>query len=280
MKHTKWHWFIGVVLAVLMHTGCTPSPPAPTATLTPTPTDIPPAPAHVIRLTNGEWQPYLSENLPHYGPWSHIVTEAFALEGVTVEWGFFPWNRNIHYVETGEWDGSAGWSITEERQQFALYPSIPLATSCDVIFHRADYPFDWETTEDLVGHRVGVMLGYAITEELEKAQQNGLDLTLDPGVDEITNLRKLLAGRIDLLHCPQLVCEKILQEHFTPEEAAALTYHPTPWRCADYYLLISKNSPQAEYWVKTFDRGMQQLIDTGGYDHILQDFVEGAYNAP
>ena len=32
-----------------------------------------------IRLTNGEWQPYLSKDVPHYGFASHIVTEAFAL---------------------------------------------------------------------------------------------------------------------------------------------------------------------------------------------------------
>ncbi len=47
----------------------------------------------VIRLTNGEWQPYLSEDTPHHGFASHIVTEAFALVGVEVEYGFFPWSR-------------------------------------------------------------------------------------------------------------------------------------------------------------------------------------------
>ncbi len=35
-----------------------------------------------IRLTNGEWPPYLSKNLKYYGISSRIVTEAFALEGL------------------------------------------------------------------------------------------------------------------------------------------------------------------------------------------------------
>lgn len=277
--NAKWSGILALVLfTVVALAGCTPATPQPTAT--PSPTITPPTRTDVIRLTNGEWLPYLSETVPHYGPWSHVVSAAFALEGVTIEWGFFPWNRNIYYVETGEWDGSVGWSTTPERQQFALYPTIPLATSCDVIFHHVDYPFDWETIDDLVGHRIGVLLGYAITEQLETAQQDGLNLTLDPSVDEMANLRKLLAGRVDLIHCPQMVCEKLLQENFTPEEAAALTYHPTPWRCADYYLLISKDSPQADHWVETFDRGMQKLIDNGGYDQIFRDFVDGAYDAP
>ncbi len=48
-----------------------------------------------IRLTNGEWQPYLSKDTPHRGFASHIVIEAFALVGVEVEYGFFPWKRSF-----------------------------------------------------------------------------------------------------------------------------------------------------------------------------------------
>ena len=44
-----------------------------------------------IRLTNGEWQPYLSQDVAHHGFASHVVTEAFAQVGVDVEFGFFPW---------------------------------------------------------------------------------------------------------------------------------------------------------------------------------------------
>ncbi len=38
-----------------------------------------------IRISNGEWAPYMSENSAHYGLASHIVSEAFKLEGITVE---------------------------------------------------------------------------------------------------------------------------------------------------------------------------------------------------
>ena len=48
-----------------------------------------------IRLTNGDWQPFMSKNGPHHGIASHVVTEAFALVGVEVEYGFFPWKRSI-----------------------------------------------------------------------------------------------------------------------------------------------------------------------------------------
>ncbi len=38
-----------------------------------------------IRITTGEWPPYISESLPGYGVVSRIVTEAFKLENIRVE---------------------------------------------------------------------------------------------------------------------------------------------------------------------------------------------------
>jgi polar amino acid transport system substrate-binding protein len=46
-----------------------------------------------IRLTNGDWQPFMSENGPHHGIASHVITEGFARAGVEVEYGFSPWKR-------------------------------------------------------------------------------------------------------------------------------------------------------------------------------------------
>ena len=39
-----------------------------------------------IKLINGEWAPYLSRNLPHFGAASHIVREAFSAVGVDRIW--------------------------------------------------------------------------------------------------------------------------------------------------------------------------------------------------
>ena len=48
------------------------------------------ATANEVRLTNGEWSPYLGQNLPRHGVASRIVEEAFALEGFRVRWEFYP----------------------------------------------------------------------------------------------------------------------------------------------------------------------------------------------
>ena len=48
-----------------------------------------------ITITNGEWDPLFSKNLKHYGVTSHIVTEAFALEGYKVKYSFYPWTGAV-----------------------------------------------------------------------------------------------------------------------------------------------------------------------------------------
>jgi polar amino acid transport system substrate-binding protein len=53
-----------------------------------------------IRLTNGDWQPLMSENGPHHGIASHVVTEGFAL--VEVEYGFSPWKRAKKLARDGK----------------------------------------------------------------------------------------------------------------------------------------------------------------------------------
>ncbi len=67
-----------VAIAVLVVLGCS---------------DIEAQAAETIRLANGEWHSFLSKGAPHHGFASHIVTDAFALVGVEVEYGFFPWSR-------------------------------------------------------------------------------------------------------------------------------------------------------------------------------------------
>ncbi|MCP5211889.1 MAG: hypothetical protein H6998_13260 [Hahellaceae bacterium] len=49
--------------------------------------------AETIIITNGHWPPYQSEELKYYGFVSLMVEEAFALEGIDVDFRFRPWKR-------------------------------------------------------------------------------------------------------------------------------------------------------------------------------------------
>jgi len=63
-----------------------------------------------IRLTTGEFVPFTSKSLKYNGVISRIVTEAFALEGGEVEYGWYPWKRAC---PSEEW--RMGWFILLEN---------------------------------------------------------------------------------------------------------------------------------------------------------------------
>ena len=115
----------------------------------------------VFRLASGEWTPFTSINLKHYGVSNHIVKEAFRLVGVKVEFGFFPWKRSLEYVKNGTWDGTGYWSPNTEWEEI-LYASDPMGEIKFVFFHRKDNSFDWKSVDDLIKNKItiGLTLGY------------------------------------------------------------------------------------------------------------------------
>jgi len=73
-----------------------------------------------IRITNGEWEPFMSQYSFHYGINSHIVSESFKLDGINVVWGFYPWKRAYELAKMGTWDASATWWPSDKTRRSFL----------------------------------------------------------------------------------------------------------------------------------------------------------------
>lgn len=155
-----------------------------------------------IRITNGEWEPYLSEFSYEYGLASHIVCEAFKLEGIEIEWGFFPWKRSYEVVRIGEWDASAVWWPSEDaRKDFLI--SDPVIDTSFVFFHLKGNEFTWEEIVDLKDMRIGITRGYYYGIAFMEAVKNKVLLVYEDRTDE-KNFQKLLLNRIDVFPNDQL----------------------------------------------------------------------------
>lgn len=102
----------------------------------------------VIPIASGEWPPYFSEHLKYHGVGSRIVSEAFALEGVTVVYGFFPWIRSLKLAESGEWDGVVGFELNRDREKHFI-PCDPVWEAPWVFFYVKGNGFDWDSFDDL-----------------------------------------------------------------------------------------------------------------------------------
>jgi len=234
---------------------------------------VPCARAETITLSNGEWLPYLSESLPHYGAVSRIVSEAFALEGVTVKYVFRPWSRAYAEAQRGLVNGSVVWSVgpmtTERAREFLSSDTVLEAQS--VFFLRKGYNFTWTRDADLAGLRVGGVAGY----EYRFEEVPGVHLDRAP--TEELNLRKLVAGRVDVVPASLDVGRYILRTKFKPEEAAGITVAPGRYNTTHYRLIMRRADAENAGYIERFNRGLRKLKESGRYDQYMADLAAGRY---
>lgn len=217
---------------------------------------------NTITIANGEWAPYTSKALPHFGTVCRIITEAFALEGVRVTYVWTPWKRAFEETKAGAYDATSGWISTPSRRLHFLYSDVLFVTK-KVFFHLKDYPFKWETIDDLKGLRIGAVNGYAYGESFDNAAANE-SIAVERVVDERTNFEKLLRGRIHI-YPQELEVGLAHLENLSDEDRARITYHPRPLSELEYFLLFSIKVPKNRELVKKFNRGLRTLKANGKY---------------
>jgi len=226
--------------------------------------------AEKITLANGDWAPYLSKTLKHHGYMSHIVKEAFAEEGIEVEYVFLPWKRGFEDAKEGKYQGSLIWGYNDDRAQHFLF-SDTVAELGTSLFHQKSQSIDWNKPDDLKEFRIGGVIGYAYgVEDLEKQGIIKIDRI---GKDE-GNYKKLAAGRLDIvLEDTEVGHETISRLGMTDQ----LTAHPKTLKPRKYSVIISKNAPNAQKLVDAFNRGLKKLIDDGRYQKYVEASRRGEY---
>lgn len=228
-----------------------------------------------IRITNGEWAPYLSEELPHYGFASHLVKEAFAVQDIDVVYGFFPWKRSYKLAKEGRWHGTVVWVYTEERAESFLYSDVVISDS-EHLFHLKKFKLKWQTIEDLKGLKIGGTL-HTVYPVFEQAQENNILTIIRAGTYE--NLyHRLLKKRIDAIPQVSAVGEFLIRTKLTPAEQSQITYSPTIIQEREYCLILSRAVKENRRYLKLFNSGLEKLRQSGRYDQMIADLKNGKYD--
>ena len=230
----------------------------------------------IVRLTNGEWPPFTSQKLKHYGVYSHIVSEAFALEGVTVEYGFFPWKRSYLYAKKGNWDGSVTWAPTPEKKKDVLFSS-PVLLHTKVFFHLKSFPFAWNTINDLKDLQIGTTAEYTYGEAFDQAAKDGV-INTESVARDIQNLHKLFAKRIQIFPSDIDAGYALLNANFPAEKFALVTSHAKPIQQTATCVIFTKATPdKSQRLLEALNRGLAKLKKSGAYDRMIEAYQRGEY---
>ncbi|MEA9358391.1 transporter substrate-binding domain-containing protein [Bacteriovorax sp. PP10] len=226
-----------------------------------------------IRLTTGEWVPYVSENLDNKGLFAQITVEAFATQDIEVELGFFPWQRVFQLSRTGEWDGTIAYAKTSEREQYYIY-SEPVYTGQYALFHLKNHPIKWQKYTDLHDIRIAATRGFGgMGQEFLEAEANKV-INVDRLASDDQSFNMLLLNRVQAVASDVEVGYVLLNKLFGSEKASLFTHSTRLIQQAKYHLVLAKNLKKSEELMKKFNTGLNILKQSGRYNQIISEFYQ------
>ncbi len=224
--------------------------------------------AQTLRLATGELPPYASEQLPDQGIALDIVRKAFSQSGYEVSYTFKPWMRSLEEAREGKWDGTAHWGRNPQRAVGFLI-SDSILTEQWVFVYRDGAPatthFDWKNFADLAGLRIGAVQFNTYTPEFWSLQKSGV-LKVEFAPDDLANLRRLVAGRIDVVPMERNMACFLMKTQFPAAEVATLRAHPKLLTNQfTTHLMLSAKLPQSAERMKAFNQGLRVVQKSGQY---------------
>lgn len=221
--------------------------------------------AEKITLGTGEFPPYISSELKNGGAITNIVTASFALVGYQSNVDYIPWNRAFKLADNGRIDGTFAWSIKADRQ-VAFYYSKPLFIFEQKAFALKENDFNLSLNAPIKSINLCRPQGYAIQGLSKELIDNGIANHFSPpDVESCFNMLKV--GRVDIVVVDKLEGRSYVAKQFSSTDDVK-TLDKVFYKYSNH-LLISKKHPQANKMIKEFNRGLDNLMDSGEYQNIL-----------
>ncbi|WP_108650346.1 substrate-binding periplasmic protein [Dongshaea marina] len=221
--------------------------------------------SQTVTLSTGEWSPYNSEKLKYGGISNGLVEEAFAQEGIKVDYIYTSWPRAYRISEAGEVAGTCCWYESDKRRKTHFY-SDPIVSDSVVWFHLKGRPIKWQSMKDLKGKRIVAIRGFTYNEAFYKAIEQGvIDVTFVNRLQQCFDM--ILAGRMDLTLEGVDRGYYVLRKNY-PESENLFTNNPEPVVVTPIHFLISKKHPNAKKLMEVFNRGLSKLKAQGRVEEI------------
>ena len=212
-----------------------------------------------VVVSETHFPPYnFNEDGKRTGMDTEIVEAVLGHIGVTPKHDSFPWNRVVNSIDHNQCD--LAFQFVGKPERFKKYHMVgPHRSGLTVFAVRADSTITYENLEDLTGKTVGIVGGYSYTPEFDQA---GF-LRKDPARDNLLNLRKLAAGRVDLaigdLHTMAFFAKKA-------GIAKRIRFLPNPLKEVPRYIAFPKRRGEN---AARFGKALEELMADGTIKAII-----------
>ena len=160
-----------------------------------------------LLLATLEYPPYvMNTDYGAQGLTVDIVSAAFARMDQPISIRFFPIARGQQKLIDGEVDAFFSIKKTPERKQSMLFTERALMQQRYVFFAHKDSSWRYDGRfASVSGATIGVVNATSYGARFDAAVRDSVFSRLDVAVDHRSNFRKLLARRVDLVICSELV---------------------------------------------------------------------------
>ncbi len=230
-----------------------------------------PASSDTIVLMADEWCPYNCEpGSDSPGFMVEIAREALAPFGHEVEYATLNWARALHRAEIGEINGVIG-AVPEEAPEFVFGPAI--GTYVDVIAFRRGEAIDPDAIAEQTNLRLGAINGYVyygvVNQYIEANVDDRSLIQYMSGQDALEkNLRKLIAGRLDMVAEVRAVLDYALAEAEWGDQVELAVTN----KSNDIFIAFSPVLPTSRIYADQLAQGVAQLIKSGRFEEIMTKY--------
>lgn len=215
------------------------------------------AQAESLSIATGEYAPFADSSAPDHGIVNSTVAEVARRAGYEVEFDYQPWLRALEMTRAGRFIATSYWYYQADRVKDFIHVG-PILRERLVFFHRADTQVpDWSRLEELSDFTIGAVAGYTYTDEFWQLANAGR-LTVETAQTDEANMRKLLAGRIDLYPMSEESGLLLLESLADAGDFSVIRAHPRPLVISEGYLLVSRKAPNSE----TVAAALQAMLDS------------------
>jgi len=167
------------------------------------------ASAAVLRVAAEDWPPYVTPVLPDNGVTGAMVSAVLVRLGSKLDVDYFPWKRTMEVgLHNPRYAGFMAVWRTPEREKLCYF-STPVGSSQSVLAYLKEAPVQADTLTGLRKVRVGTVGGHSNGEAFDALVRKGV-LQVEEGVNDETNLRKLLSKRFGAMVIEKRVLRYLL----------------------------------------------------------------------
>lgn len=220
----------------------------------------------VITAAADPYPPFVDQSDPQEGLSLAIIRAAYKTQGYTVKMEFMPWVRAKTQVVGGKIDILPDVWMNDENLK-TLQFGEPYAVNTVKFIKNVDDPFDYTGLESLKGKTIGTIKGYGYSDDFTDPKE----FTRDDVPDLITNIKKLIAKRIDLTLDDEIVA-KVQITKTDPTLLSKITFVEKAFDSKNLYVATGLANPRHQEIIDAFNKGLAEIKANGEFAKIMEGY--------